>query len=179
MIGSLVAAAALVVGAAGIAKVISPAPAARMLTQGWRGLRRMRALPTIVRIGGLAEVAIAAAVIATGARVAAALLAACYLVFTAVALRLVIGRPRTPCGCFGRAGTAVGRTHVAVDAAFLAAALAGTIRPAGPAAGLLDHGAVVATIGAAQVVLLAVLAYLCITALPDLGADRRRLVEAR
>jgi hypothetical protein len=44
--------------------------------------------------------------------------------------------------------------------------------------GLLDHGALTATVGSAQAVLLAYLGFLSITALPALVAARRQL-EAR
>jgi hypothetical protein len=179
MIGSLDAAAALLLAAAGLAKLLSPMAAARMLSRAWQGLRRVPALSLLVRVGGLVEMLVGLAVVVVGGRLPATLLAGCYLVFTVVSVRLVLGRRRASCGCFGRADSPVGRPHVAVNVGFLGSAVAGIAQPAGPVADVYDAGPLAGSIAAGQIVLLAWLAFLSITALPALAADRRRLEEAR
>ena len=66
MIQALAAAAAVLLAAAGAGKLRSPAPAVAMLVNGWPALRRRRAALThAVRAGGIAELAVAVAVLPT------------------------------------------------------------------------------------------------------------------
>jgi hypothetical protein len=179
VIDSLAAGAALLLVVSGAAKIHSPAAAAAMLARAWPWLRRAHPLTTAVRVGGAVETSIGLAMLAHGGRVAAGLLACCYLVFTVVAVRLTHMGGGAPCGCFGRADSPVGRAHIVLDTACLAVAVVATVRPSGTIAGLFDHGALIGAVGVTQVMLLASLGYLSITALPALAADRRRLMEAR
>lgn len=179
MIGALAAAAAVLLGVSGLAKVRAPAPAAAMITRIIpRPRRRSRALTSAVRAGGGVEAAIAVAFLSIGGRMTAVLVAGCYLVFTVVALRLAMDGRRTSCGCFGAADVPVGVAHVVLDVVCLAAATASVAIPVASIGGLLGHGALVAVIGCSQVLLLAGLGYLAITSLPAL-ASLRRLEEAR
>jgi hypothetical protein len=179
VIGALTAAAAVLLGVAGLAKARSPAPAAAMITRVIPRTRgRSRALTSAVRVGGGVEAVIAVAFLSIGGRVAAALVAACYLVFTVVALRLATDRRHTSCGCFGAADSPVGVAHVVLDAVCLAATAASVAIPVGAGGGRLEQGALVAVVGCGQVLLLAWLGYLAITALPAL-ASLRRPEEAR
>jgi hypothetical protein len=138
-------------------------------------LRRARG---IARGAGLVELGAGLAVLAVGGRIALALLAFCYLVLTAVAVRLATGERPAPCGCFGAADGTVGRAHVALDVAGLVAAVAGLVHPPGGVAALFDHGGLVGVTALGQALLLTALGYLSITALPALAASRRA-VEGR
>ncbi len=115
------------------------------------------------------------AAVVVGGHVATAALAACYLVVTAVAVRLVLRGEPAPCGCFGAADGDVGPAHVVLDVAALGIALVAAV--AGPAGitGWGDHGALTGLTAAGQAVLLAALGYLSITALPALTTARRAL----
>lgn len=179
MLAAMGAGAAALLAVSGLAKLVSPAPAAAMVSTVLSlGRRRGRTVAALVRAGALAEAVIGVVAIAVGGRLAAALLAVCYLVFTVVALRLALTRQSPSCGCFGRADSPVGVPHVVLDLVCLGVAIACVTHPAPGGAGLFDDGAAVAAIGCAQVALLACLGYLCITALPALGAARR-LEEVR
>ena len=175
MIGSLNLGAALLLAGAGFAKLAMPAPAAAMLRRGWRRLRARRAPSGLIRSAGVVEVVIAVAVVVDGGRWTAALLAAAYAVFTVVALRLLHAGPRTSCGCFGRTDSPVGIPHIVVDLAAVGVAVAAVVRPPGRGGGLLDDGALNAVVGVGQAVILAYLAFVAMTALPALAADRRRV----
>jgi hypothetical protein len=132
----------------------------------------------LARWSGAVEVAIGVAVIASGGRLAAALLGSCYLAFLAVATRLLRTGQRTSCGCFGTADSPVGMGHLAVNAIAIGVAAAAVVRPPGPAGGLFSDDLLHGIVGLAQAGLLAYLAFLSITALPALLAARRRLLEA-
>lgn len=178
MVGVLELAAAWLLAAAGLAKLGAPAEAAAMLRRAIPPLRSLRSLRLLVRLGAVAELAVAAAVVSAGGRIAGALLAACYLAFAAVSVRLARLPSDASCGCFGRAASPVGGWHVAVNLGFAAAALAGVADPLGPVGGLFDGSALRGVIGLGQSVLLAYLAFLALTALPALAAERRRLLES-
>jgi hypothetical protein len=177
MIGSLAAAAALLLALAGLAKVVTPAPAVTTLRLAYPALRGMRTLRAVVRAGGVAELAIGLAALTVGSRLTAVLLGCCYLVFAALAVRLVRRGQHAPCGCFGQPDSPIGIAHVVLNVICVGGAIAATLRPPGPAGGLFEHGALPGVVGAAQVVLLAYLGFLSVTALPALAAERRRLVE--
>jgi hypothetical protein len=174
MIGSLQLAAALLLGAAGLAKLVAPGPAAAMLRRAWR------VVPSaVVRAAAAIEMVVALAVIALGDRAAALALGACYLACAAVSVRLMQRRERASCGCFGRADAPVGGVHLAVNAAAFGIAAAAALRPPGRFGGLFEDGALHGVVGVGQSALLAYLAFLLLTALPALTAARRRLMEAR
>lgn len=115
---------------AGANKVLRPAPT--------RVALRTAGLPsrTIVARGiGGAEVVIAAAALAVGGRVPAALVTLAYLGFTGFSIRLHrASRGAAPCGCFGASDAPVGPIHIGVDLA-IAAVVAGAI--VWPSSGLL------------------------------------------
>jgi hypothetical protein len=124
--------AALVVLAAGLAKLRAPggaADAVATLGLGWGGGPGRERL---VRAGALAEVVAAASALA-GLRVAPYLLGAAFLGFAAAASALV--RARAQCGCFGESDAPVSAIHVTLNLALAAACLAaGAAGSAGPAA---------------------------------------------
>lgn len=103
--------AALLAVGAGLSKLWSPRPAVTAM--------RALGLPSgvaAVRLGSLAECAVAVAALVSPSWIARLLLALSYaalLAFVVAALRT--GRT-TDCGCFG-AGGAIGRRHVALNAA--------------------------------------------------------------
>jgi hypothetical protein len=179
MLGSVDAAAALLLAAAGLGKVFAPATAAAMLGRSWQRLRSVRWLPSAVRLIGVAELGIGLAVLIVGDRISFVLLACCYAAFALVAVRLTRAGQRASCGCFGRAESPVGRAHVVLDHVCVAAAVDGAIWPSAPLGDLFADDVMTGAIGAAQVSLLAWLGFLSITALPALAADRRRVLEAR
>jgi hypothetical protein len=169
---ALLAAAALLLLVAGIAKLRTPGPAARMLVRAgpFRSVRRAR---IGARLVGVVEAGAAVATLATGARAAIVLLLVCYVVVTAVAVRLAFGSERASCGCFGAADGAVGVPHLVVDAAAVAIAIWAAVRPPGDVTALFDDGPLAGVTVTFQAVVLTALAYLSLTALPALVAARR------
>lgn len=175
MLGSLDLAAALLIGAAGLGKLRAPEPAVAMLRQAVP--RALRSLPSAgaVRLAAVGEVGVGAAAVLTGGRPALALLAAAYVAFLAVSLRLAAADRSTSCGCFGRADSPVGLAHVVLNLVAAAVCVAGVFRPPGAWGGLLDGDVLPGVVGLAQSALLAALAFVAVTALPALAAERRRL----
>lgn len=161
-------AAALLLGGAGVAKVVRPEAVTRALTAAKvPGLSRLAHLP-VGRISGVAEVLVAAFALSFGNRAAAALVAAAYLVFAAVAARLLHVQAGQPCGCFGEVRAPVSVVHVVVD---LAAAAAAASAVAAPPGGLLTVAGRQPLAGVpfiAATLVLTWLAYLAFTALPTL-----------
>ncbi|WP_052668316.1 MauE/DoxX family redox-associated membrane protein [Nitriliruptor alkaliphilus] len=160
----LVALAAGLLVPAGIAKLRAPGVARAAL-----GLPR-RTEPW-VRTLGVAELGLAAAVLATAARPAVAALGVAYVAFTAVALRQ---RARgASCGCFGASDTPTGWHHVLLDGVAAAVVMAAAVVGVRPASHLLTDaplaGVPLLAAGAIAVASL----QLVITALPDLATARR------
>ena len=117
--GPVLAAAGLLALAAR-GELARPASTANALSQ--LGLPRSTAL---VRLLGVGELALAAAVLVVPSRPVLALLAAAYLGFAGfVLLALRRGTALSSCGCFGKADTPPTRVHVGVVAGFAAVALA-------------------------------------------------------
>jgi hypothetical protein len=163
LVAPTLAAAGLLV-AAGAPKVLRPHDTGRALAS--IGLP----VPAIaVRLGGAIEVAIGAAAILQGGRVADALVATSYLAFTGfVIVALRSGGVVASCGCIGRPDTPPTATHVAVTALF---AVAAAVAAGGQATGLLTWpwtsvGTEATVLGFA--VLLAGLAWLALAELPRL-----------
>jgi hypothetical protein len=127
---------AVLVGAAGVAKLRRPADTAQAL--------RTQGLPSsawLVRVLGVVELTACAAALA-GVTGSAAVVAGLYAGFTGfVVLALLRGRPLSSCGCFGTPDTPPSWVHASLTAAGAAAALGVALTaPAGlPAA--LDAGA--------------------------------------
>jgi hypothetical protein len=173
VIGALCAAAAVLLIVAGLAKFRTPDPAAAMIVLLWPRFRPLHRARVVARAAGAVEFGAGLATLTAGGRIAVALLAACYLVLTAVAIRLATGPKKAPCGCFGAADGTVGAPHVVLDLAGLTVAVFGCVRPPGAVPALFDDGALTGVTVTAQVLLLAALGYLSITALPALSAARR------
>lgn len=160
----LVALAAGLLVPAGIAKLRDPAVAREALS-----LPR-RAEPA-VRLIGVGELALAVAVLATGAWPVVAALALTYAAFTLVASRQ---RARgASCGCFGASQTPTGWHHVLLDGAAAMVAATAALVGVASAADLLGAaplaGVLLVVAGAVAVVTLQQL----ITTLPDLAVARR------
>jgi hypothetical protein len=179
VVAALAGAAAVLLVVAGAAKLRTPGPAAVMLVGLWPALRPLRRARRVARLAGTVELATGLAVLAGGGRAALTLLAGCYLVLAAVAVRLLTRDERVPCGCFGAADGAVGAGHVAVDLAAFAVAVWGVARAPSGLATLFDAGPLTGITATGQAVLLAALGYLVITALPALTAARRALEEIK
>jgi len=123
VIAALVGAAALLLLAAGAAKLVDPTR-----TVGALAARGWAVAPVQVRVGAAAETVLAAAALAIGGRALSGLVAVSYVgfaVFVGGALRS--GVPIGSCGCFGSADTVPRPVHVVVDVAFAVAAAAGAV----------------------------------------------------
>src|SRR6478609_1604875 len=111
--GGIFDALAVLLGIAGVAKLIRPAGVTAALDQlhppGWNVLGQW----PVARGLGIVELAVALAALSVAGRMWATVLTAFYLGFTVVAWRLAAG-PATDCGCFGAATSPVNRTHVLV-----------------------------------------------------------------
>ena len=179
MIGVLCAC-ALLLGVAGAAKVVRPAPTARAARALDLAVADRFAGHTAVRLLGLVEIVVAVSVLATGGARAAAALAVAYLLLTAVAVRLLTVAPDSDCGCFGTAQEPVSRLHVVVNAA--CAVVAG-IAVVVPQPALTDAvTAAGAAQGAALLLLVGVLTALLgasLTALPALASARAKVATPR
>jgi hypothetical protein len=134
---SITIVAALLALGAGLAKLWSPRTAAVAMRE-----IGVPSSDVVVRLGALAECAVATASLVSPswiARLALALSYGALTVFVAVALR---SGKVADCGCFGAGGSAIGRRHLAVNAALcvgVAATLpahvgviAVSVRPASP-----------------------------------------------
>jgi len=91
---------------------------------------RLPGAPWLVRVGGLAEIAVGVDALVVGDRLSAALVAASYRAFVGfVVFALHAGTPIATCGCFGKADTPPSAVHVLVDGALAVAALAVAVDP--------------------------------------------------
>jgi hypothetical protein len=161
-------AAAALLAVAGAPKVIRPHDARRALRSVG-----VRVPANVVRLGGLAEVALGAVAIVAGGRIVEALVAASYLAFTGfVIVALRKGGVVASCGCVGRPDTPPTLAHVVVTSLFaVAAGIAAVAGPTGVAtwASTSTSGVTQAGIlGAA--VLVTWLAWLSLAELPRLRA---------
>jgi hypothetical protein len=173
----LMGAAAVLLGAAGLAKAIGRVPdrpavvAARIpVLDRWTG-------PASARVTGLGELLIALLALAIGGRAGAALLMLAYLSLTAVSWRMMSVAAGQDCGCFGRP-TPVTHAHTAINALFALACAVGVVIAPGslPSELRAQPWAGLPLILAA--VLLAYLAYVVMTIFPEL-IRARALVAAR
>lgn len=178
VITALSGATALLLVVAGAAKLRTPGPAAGMLVGLTPRLRPLRRARRVARGAAVVELAAGLSLLAFGGPIPAAVLAACYLALTVVALRLATAPEAAPCGCFGAADGDVGIAHVALDVCGLAVGVAAVVHPAGGVAALFDAGVAAGITACLQAAVLAALGYLSITALPALAAARRT-VESR
>lgn len=122
MLAGPFSAAALLLAVGGAPKLLRPASTAGALAS-----LRLPSSLTLVRVLGMAEVAIAVMALLTSSRVAAALLAAAYAGFAGF-VTVALARPGLvrSCGCFGRPDTPPTAAHLLVNlaAAGVAAAVA-------------------------------------------------------
>lgn len=109
---ALLGAVALLLIVAGAGKVVHPADSGRAAeVLGFPG-----GLSAVwARLFGAAEVAVGAVVIVVGGAFPAALAAASFTFLAVVAWRLLRVAPAQDCGCFGRSGQPITRSHLAVD----------------------------------------------------------------
>lgn len=174
--GGIFDALAVLLGFAGVAKLIRPAGVTAALDRlhppGWNVLGQW----PVARILGGAEVVVAVAALSAGGRAWAIVLTVFYLSFTLVAWRLSAG-PATDCGCFGAPSSPMNRTHVIVDAVLTVAAAATVVLPPAPLAERLDTPAQ-AVAHVLVVALLVAVGFLAFTVLPAL-VDARKAIEAR
>lgn len=110
VLGILTGIAAVVLGAAGVVKIVDPGPATQVLA----ALGRSGGTAT-GRAVGLVEASLALWLLVTGSRLAMAAVGIAYLVLAAAVVQLRRRSPSTPCGCFGSwSGPATPR-HVLVN----------------------------------------------------------------
>ena len=156
------ASAALLLAAAGAAKLIRPA-------DGFAGLVGFGSGLLLVRLLGGAEVAAGVAALWLGGPVAASAVGLLYCGFALVVGRALVTGAET-CGCFGRLDTPPSRIHVVANLALAGSSFAavGADSPAIPAiARTLVDSPVVGTALAVEIVVLAGLALVAFTALPE------------
>jgi hypothetical protein len=117
------AAACSLLAIAGVGKIAHPRPTREaVLAAGWR-------VPSVVVSAfGVVELATGIAGIVLG-RGAALAVAACYLVLTVFAFRLLRRAPATPCACLGSTQAPASRVHVIVDLAAAGFAIAAASGP--------------------------------------------------
>ncbi|GAA1996387.1 hypothetical protein JL107_12415 [Nakamurella flavida] len=179
MIG-LLGACALLLGAAGVAKVLRPAPTARAARALDLAIADRLSGHLSVRLLGGLEIVVAVSVLAGGGARAAAALALAYLLLTAVAVRLLTVAPDSDCGCFGTAREPVSRLHVVVNGACALVGVAAVLapQPAFTAAVASATTSAGVTAGVALVIVVGVLAALLgalMTALPALMSARAKV----
>jgi hypothetical protein len=158
------AAAAVLLGVAGVPKVRDPGDLVRAVRSVGMPFGR-----NAVRAFAAAEVVVAAAALAVPGRVTAALLAAMYAAFTAfVVVALRRGGVLSSCGCFGRADTPPTRAHALVTgSACVVGLLVAVAPPSAPAwAALADSGGLAVAGFVALTALVGFLAWQVMAVLP-------------
>lgn len=157
LVGVGAAAGGVVLGAAGVTKLVDPAPTVRLF--GALGVGAGGA--PAARTAGAVELALALWLLSTGNRWAAAATALAYVVLVGVVLALRHRSPSTPCGCFGQWSGPPAARHVVVNAlgaatCALSAATDTSVAPPGGTgtAGVLAWWAAVAIVAVAGVLAL-------------------------
>ena len=173
------AAAAVLLGVAGVPKVRDPGDLVRAVRSVGMPFGR-----GTVRAFAVAEVLVGGAALAAPGRLTAALLAATYAVFTAfVVTALRRGGVLSSCGCFGRADTPPTRAHALVTGAASVVGLLVALDPPGarPWATLPGSGAPAAIGLICLVALVGFLAWQVMAVLPTVqpSAVRSRTREGR
>jgi Methylamine utilisation protein MauE len=175
---SLVSAAALLLAAAGLAKLRQPSPTRSALAAaGIPGAQRLGA-KTANRLSGAGELAIAAVALLVGGRVAAASIALAYLVLAVLSARMMRIESGQDCGCFAKP-VAVSHWHTAVNLSCMLAGLVALLAPANSLIDRLGHAPLTGSALLLAAAVLAYLAYLVMTALPELNAAAAALEAAR
>jgi hypothetical protein len=118
-VSALFLAAAVVLAAAGVAKMIRPDDTTRALRAAGIPARR-----TWVRAGAAVETVVGVLAIAYPRPATAGLVALCYAAFTIfVTAALIRGWPISSCGCFGKADTRPTYAHAVLDLGAVVAAV--------------------------------------------------------
>ena len=146
---ALVAAALLAL--AGAQKAVDPT-----MTVGALRAMRLPSSPLLVRAASAAELALGVAAVAVGGAALWWLVAASYVAFSVfVVAAMRKGTMIGSCGCFGREDTPPHWTHVALNGALAAVAIAVAVRsPGAPLDALADEPGEGAIVGALAVVAL-------------------------
>lgn len=158
---------ALLLAVAGMKKLLQPAATGAAL--------QVAKLPSdvrLVRLLGVYELLLAAAVLVLGGTVPSALLAATYAAFAAFSFRQ--SRRGEGCGCFGEAEAPTTSTHVVLNVAAAATAAATAAWPAPPLVALRDDPLVL-VVGLVLLLTATALLRLTLTAVPELNAAQARL----
>lgn len=162
-------AAALLLLAAGAIKAIRPGSTRMALRTA--GLPNG---PTVARLVGAGEVAVALYALVFAGRLGAAAIAAAYLAFAVFAERLRrAGRGAAPCGCFGATSAPVGVSHVAINLVVVATAVGAIAWPSDPAVRASTETPLGGAVFAGFTVLLAWLVLVALTVAPELAAAAR------
>lgn len=103
--------AAVLLGAAGASKAVTPEPASAALAR-----LQLYHRPWAVRLLGVVELVVAVSAFIVGGIVPATALAALYAGFAVVAAAMVRSGSAVPCGCFGRVEMPATWRHVAMNA---------------------------------------------------------------
>lgn len=125
--------------------------------------------PPLGRFLGLVELAIAFGALVQGGRLSASLVAASYLGFALFTFRLLVLASATPCGCFGEKDAPATRVHVALNITAAVAAALAAGWPPGPLPSVVASQPLAGVPFLALVALLAWLAYVSLTFLPQLS----------
>lgn len=164
---SLVSAAALLLAAAGLAKLRQPAPVRSALAAaGIPGAQRLGA-KAATRLSGAVELAAAVVALLVGGRVAAAVIALAYLVLAGLSARMMRIESGQDCGCFSRP-VAVSHWHTAVNLSCMLAGLVALVAPAQPLISRFGDAPATTSAQLLAAAVLAYLGYLVMTALPEL-----------
>jgi len=174
----LVSAAALLLAAAGLAKLRQRRPVRSALAAaGIPGARRLS--PAVAnRLSGAAELAVGMLALLLGGRVAGVLIAGAFAVLAGLSARMMMIESGQDCGCFAKP-VAVSHWHTGVN---LGCALAGLLAVLWPPDSLLTEfgrqpvTAAALLLGAA---VLGYLGYLLMTALVELSTASARLAAPR
>ena len=170
VVSALYASAAVLLVAAGAAKLSRPAP-------GWADLLGFRARTPVVRLVGASEAAAGVAALFLGGAAAWAV-GLLYAAFALVVLRAVLAGADS-CGCFGRLDAPPSLIHVVGDLVLAAVSFGAAGAPSPPIPAVVQamgDSPVVGAALAAVVALVAGLLLVSFTALPEaLGARTSRL----
>lgn len=120
----------------------------------------------LVRMLGIAEVALGTTVVVVGGAVPCGLIGALHLGFAAITARQ--RRAGADCGCFGTTGTPVTALHVRLDIALAMVALGAAAAPAPPLADLVLRDPLVGVVAVASAATAASLLRLLLTSAADL-----------
>jgi hypothetical protein len=174
----LVSAAALLLAAAGLAKLRRRTPLrSAFAAAAVPGLARLPA-GAATRLAGTVELVVGLVALAVGGRLGALLLAAGYAALTGLTVRMMAIEAGQDCGCFGRPGP-VSHWHTGVNLAGLLIGLAGVALPAGSLPAEIGRQPVSGLALGLAAALLAYLGYLTMTALPALRSAMAELEPVR